>query len=229
MWRNEIVRTLFFDVMPLKRKGMTFTWKSLDYLRGELVKATVYACGDEDAVRALLPAGEDAPRPSLFDAEKRVRPLPQADMLFEYTAGGGGRRAALATDRRRSGVELFVFRFDERRGRWIWPLMDMRYGPTFDENAQMAIYEPAVLCAMSEASRAAMVREHTLDAGFVTACLELVRDGRLTPEGEAGESAEALAAGRKPKTASPTPPSMARARRTRHRKTGAGSKGARRS
>ena len=127
------------------------------------------------------------------------------------------------------GIEIFVFRFDGKRGRWIWPLMGMRYGPTFDENAQMAIYEPAVLCAMSEASRAAMVREHTLDAGFVTACLELVRDGRLTPEGEAGESAEALAAGRKPKTASPTPPSMARARRTRHRKTGAGNKGARRS
>ena len=33
MWRSEIVKTLFMDIMPLKRRGLTFTWKSLDELR----------------------------------------------------------------------------------------------------------------------------------------------------------------------------------------------------
>ncbi|MBO6002608.1 MAG: hypothetical protein J6P53_03840, partial [Mailhella sp.] len=42
MWRGEIIKTLFLDIMPLKRRGLAFTWKSLDQLRARLMAATVY-------------------------------------------------------------------------------------------------------------------------------------------------------------------------------------------
>ena len=291
MWRGEIIKTLFMDIMPLKRRGLAFTWKSLDQLRARLLAATVYhfgslpepepvqpaqaqaepaardasgaqnahdapdqqvpqpaeaglaaggaprsaSAGQEQPEQAEQPGGPRQPgqpretqNPSLFDADGNVMPLPQADMLLEYALPGGLRRAVLLSDREQWGVRMFVFRYSEERGRWMWPLIGVHYGPTFNENSRIGVYEPTALARMSSAARTAMVREHALDAGRAVALLRLVRRGEKEPEGEKGLAAAEINAAKTAKVASPRPSSMARASRT-HREVGQTGKGARRS
>ena len=67
MWRSEIVKTLFMDIMPLKRRGLTFTWKSLDELRARLVGATVYVCGPEQTDITTTSSDGSVHHPSLFN------------------------------------------------------------------------------------------------------------------------------------------------------------------
>ena len=145
MWRSEIVKTLFMDIMPLKRRGLTFTWKSLDELRARLVGATVYVCGPEQTDITTTSSDGSVHHPSLFNENGEIIPLPQAEMLIEYTHEDGSRRAALFTDRGQQGTRIYIFRFNEARGRWMWPFIGMNYGPTFNENGTIAVYEPTVL------------------------------------------------------------------------------------
>ncbi len=261
MWRGEIIKTLFLDIMPLKRRGLAFTWKSLDQLRARLLAATVYhfdalpepepatpqakaaAKPEEDvqdvpANESVQPSEASEPRqpgqsretqhPSLFDVDGNVMSLPQADMLLEFTLPEGLRRAVLLSDREQWGVRMFVFRYSEERKRWMWPLVGVNYGPTFNENSRIAVYEPSALAKMSDAARTSMVREHALDAGKAVQLLRIVRQGGKEPEGERGRTAAEIATSKTAKVASPKPSSMARASRTHH-EVGQTGKGARRS
>lgn len=226
MWQSALVHQLTQDILPLRRQGADFTWKTLDELRNRLVRSTVYSCGTEQDIEQTLQSRQEQTRPSLFDAEHTIRPLPQAFMLLEFTDAGGTRRAALVTDKMDS-VEIFVFRYDMQRERWRWPLMGMSYGPAFEQNTQMAVYEPSALAGCSANARKAMVQEHVLGTRLATACLELARCGLVQPEGEAGPSAEEIENKRKDRVELPNPSSFARARRNRH-ETGRVGKGAHR-
>ncbi len=226
MWHKAIMHQLTQDILPLRRQGLDFTWKTLDELRSRLARATVYECGAMADVEAALAASGDAGRPSLFDGERRIRPLPQAFMLLEFTDREGGRRAALLTDRMDS-VEIYVFRHDQKRGRWRWPLLGMSYGPSFDSNQRVAVYEPSALAGMSAAAQQAMVREHVLGAGRAVSCLELVRRGLVAPLDAAGPSAGEIMDRHAPRPELPRPSSFARAARSRH-ETGRVGKGAHR-
>ena len=219
MWRGEIIKTLFLDIMPLKRRGLAFTWKSLDQLRARLLAATVYHFDALPEPESAAPQAEAAPgagqdvldaqaapdqqaqqeqvqqeqlqaqgaearqpgqpketqNPSLFDVDGNVMPLPQADMLLEFSLPSGQRRAVLLSDREQWGVRMFVFRYSEERKRWMWPLVGVNYGPTFNENSRIAVYEPSALAKMSDAARTSMVREHALDAGKAVQLLRIVR------------------------------------------------------
>lgn len=228
MWRDTIVRTISFDMLPLKRRGENFTLNTLESLRTRLVSATVYACGEEASVRSDLEQKDATRHTSLFDSEGVCLPLPQADMLLEYTASDGQQRAALLSDREEHGVDIFVFRFNAQRGRWMWPFLGMHYGPTFHENSRIAVYDPERLTKTGSRPQAAMIQEHSRDAGIAICCLELVRQGKRDPEGTPGKSAAERRAAKAGRVASPTPPSMARASRTHHEQ-GSPRKGARRS
>ncbi|MCR5258783.1 MAG: hypothetical protein K6E40_11575 [Desulfovibrio sp.] len=274
MWRGEIIKTLFLDIMPLKRRGLAFTWKSLDQLRARLLAATVYHFDALPEPESAAPQAEAAPgagqdvldaqaapdqqarheqvqqeqeqqeaqggearqpgqpketqNPSLFDVDGNVMPLPQADMLLEFSLPNGERRAVLLSDREQWGVRMFVFRYSEERQRWMWPLVGVHYGPTFNENSRIAVYEPTALAKMSAGARTSMIREHALDAGKAVQLLRIVRQGGWEPEGERGMTAAEIAAGKTAKVASPRPSSMARASRTHH-EAGHTGKGARRS
>ena len=279
MWRGEIIKTLFLDIMPLKRRGLAFTWKSLDQLRARLLAATVYHFDALHEPESAAPQAEAAPgagqdvldaqaapdqqaqqeqvqqeqeqvqqeqqeaqgtearqpgqpketqNPSLFDVDGNVMPLPQADMLLEFSLPNGERRAVLLSDREQWGVRMFVFRYSEERQRWMWPLVGVHYGPTFNENSRIAVYEPTALAKMSAGARTSMIREHALDAGKAVQLLRIVRQGGWEPEGERGMTAAEIAAGKTAKVASPRPSSMARASRTHH-EAGHTGKGARRS
>ena len=274
MWRGEIIKTLFLDIMPLKRRGLAFTWKSLDQLRARLLAATVYHFDALPEPESAAPQAEAAPgagqdvldaqaapdqqarheqvqqeqeqqeaqgaearqpgqpketqNPSLFDVDGNVMPLPQADMLLEFSLPNGERRAVLLSDREQWGVRMFVFRYSEERKRWMWPLVGVNYGPTFNENSRIAVYEPSALAKMSAGARTSMIREHALDAGKAVQLLRIVRQGGWEPEGERGMTAAEIAAGKTAKVASPRPSSMARASRTHH-EAGHTGKGARRS
>ncbi len=215
MWHKALIHQLTQDILPLRRQGLDFTWKTLDELRARLARATVYECGQAADVDKALAALEDAGRPSLFDSEMRIRDLPQAFMLLEFTDSEGTDRAALLSDRMDS-VEIYVFRHDRERNRWRWPLLGMSYGPTFEENRRVAVYEPSALAGMSAQAQKAMVREHVLGAGRAVSCLELVRRGLVAPLDAAGPSAEHIMDKRVPRPELPRPSSFARAARSRH-------------
>ncbi len=225
MWRSEIVKTLFMDIMPLKRRGLTFTWKSLDELRARLVGATVYVCGPEQTDITTTSSDGSVHHPSLFNENGEIIPLPQVEMLIEYTHEDGSRRAALFTDRGQQGTRIYIFRFNEARGRWMWPFIGMNYGPTFNENGTIAVYEPTVLSKTPSTTKSAMVKEHARDTGPAIAFLELIRQGKIASENAPGRNAAEIDAGKSGRVSSPVPPSMARASRTHHENapTGKGS------
>ncbi|HIV99702.1 MAG TPA: hypothetical protein H9894_00695 [Candidatus Desulfovibrio intestinipullorum] len=230
MWSSQLHHQISLDILPLRRRGATFTWKTLDELRARLIRATVYHCGAgqelEDRLAAALAEAEETCRPSFFDAEKNIRPLPQAHMLLEWTGKGGQKTCALLTDKM-ACVELYIFRYNEELQRWRWPLLGMAYGPTFDDNCRIAVYEPALLAKSSAAAQKAMLQEHVLDARLALVCLELVRRELVQPEGSTGPTASELQARKQPRDVLPTPSALARSSRTRHEK-GVTGKGAHR-
>ncbi len=226
MWHKAIIHQLTQDILPLRRQGADFTWKTLDELRNRMVRASVYECGSEQSVEEALAQRPEQKRPSLFDEENAIRPLPQAFMMLEFTDAQNVRKAALLTDRMDS-VEIYVFRYDDARKRWRWPLLGMSYGPSFENNSRVAVYEPTALAKSSAKAQQAMVLEHVQGARIACACLELVRQGSIAPAGEAGLSAEEIADRHKERIHMPNPSSFARAQRNRH-ETGRVGKGAHR-
>lgn len=214
MWKREIHHQLGQDILPLRRKGMTFTWKTLDELRSRLNRATVYECGPGEDIDGGFEALGLESRPSLFDEELSIKPLPQAHMLLEWKDGKRP-MAALLTDRTAS-VELYVFRFSEEQKRWRWPFIGMTYGPGFNDSSLVAVLEPTLLAGSSDTARQGLVRDHSRELGRTLRALELVRAGKLLPTGEAGPTALALEAKKKHKQVLPTPSSLARQGRTRH-------------
>ncbi|MDO5537638.1 MAG: hypothetical protein Q4F72_08930 [Desulfovibrionaceae bacterium] len=226
MWQKALVHQLTQDILPLRRQGADFTWKTLDELRNRLVRATVYECGSEAEIEEALLKRPEQTRPGLFDADNAIRPLPQAFMLMEFTDAAGTKKAALATDRMDS-VEIYIFRFDEKLGRWRWPLMGMSYGPAFEQNTRVAVYEPTALAKSGANAQKAMVQEHVLGARLAAACLELARCGLAAPLGEAGPSAAEIEDRHRERIDLPTPSSFAKAGRNRH-ETGRVGKGAHR-
>ncbi len=226
MWQRAIIHQLTQDILPLRRQGADFTWKTLDELRARLVRASVYECGTEESIEKALAEREEQTRPSLFDSENTIRPLPQAFMLLECTDAKGVKKAALLADKMDS-VEIYVFRYDEERSRWRWPLIGMSYGPTFEVNTRVAVYEPSSLAKSSANAQQAMVLDHVQGARLACACLELVRCSLVAPLGEAGPSAEEIADKQKERLDLPRPSSFARAQRNRH-ETGRVGKGAHR-
>lgn len=213
MWKKEIHHQLGQDILPLRRKGLNFTWKTLDELRSRLVRATVYECGEKMDIEEAVEDLALESRPSLFDEELRIKPLPQAHMLLEWTERMPV--AALLTDRVTS-VELYVFRFSIERQRWRWPFIGMTYGPSFNDSSQVAVLEPTLLADSPEVARQGLVREHSWYLGKTLLALELVRAGLIPPTGKVGPTALALEAKKKHKQVLPTPSSLARQGRVRH-------------
>ncbi|MCR4666138.1 MAG: hypothetical protein K5657_02460 [Desulfovibrio sp.] len=219
MYRMEIARAVFYDSLPLARQGQLFTANSLKYLYSRLVKARTYVCGDE---KNLLPLRLKDPPPTLFlKEEKALKPLPERDMLLEFTAGDKNAAGLFSTAH--GGLELFIFRFDTERNRWMWPFIGMCYGPEESAIHQIAVLEPRGLSAMSTNAKNAMVQEHARDAALLIAALEEIRKGVILPV-EERDNESALGKGTKP-TISPS--SLARKARTQHKRRGQ-SKGARR-
>ena len=62
MWSSQLHHQISLDILPLRRRGATFTWKTLDELRARLIRATVYHCGAgqelEDRLAEAILAGE---------------------------------------------------------------------------------------------------------------------------------------------------------------------------
>ncbi len=225
MWRKALLHQLSLDMLPLRRKGLLFTWKTLDELRARLLRATAYDFGDEASLAERIRALPDSPRPSLFDREERVLPLPQEHMLLEGKTEDG-LLALLLTDRQ-SHVEAYAFRYSEEKKRWRWPLLGMTYGPSGSDLHRVAVYEPTVLRDLSRQAQNAMVREHARAVRHGAEALLLIRQGLLPPMGEAGPTAAEHQARREDKAPLPAPSSFARAARTRH-ETGGQGRGARR-
>ena len=225
MWRMQIHHQIGQDILSLKRQGAAFTWKTLDALRARLVRAGEYECGNKTSIEERVKALSLETRPTLFGEDLMLVPLPEANMLLEWE-DNGEKCATLLTDRVTT-LEMYVFRYSLDRERWRWPLIGMAYGPTFDDNCRIAVYEPALLAKSSAAAQKAMLQEHVLDARLALVCLELVRRELVQPEGSAGPTASELQAKKQPRDVLPTPSALARSSRTRHEK-GVTGKGAHR-
>ena len=236
-FRRSIEFALFRDGLVLKRTGDLASAASLDYLCDLLRKAVSYDCGEEEKLQALRTSD---PPPTLFDSTtKELKALPHPDLFLQYRSRTGLPKAALVSNRRGKGLEVFIFRFDEKRQRWIWPLTGVRYGPSPEDLDQIAVLDPRHLKALSPQAKSAMIQENARNAGPLIAALEEVRSGR-SPYLENVEAAPFTTSfdtffesqdneeKPRPRKATISPSSFAQKARTRHRKTCSG-KGRRRS
>ncbi|MCR5813298.1 MAG: hypothetical protein K6G15_02225 [Desulfovibrio sp.] len=228
MHRQIIAKSLFLDCLPLHRQGDLFTCASLKYLYNCLVQSQSYLVGTEDELAALRLADpppslfafeqsqetEDASLPKALSAKSQLKPLPAPHLYVEVSAEENHGLAALLTSARQ-GLEMYIFRYQESHHRWLWPFMGMRYGPSINDLAHIAVLDPRTLSKMSPNAQKALIQEHASQAGLFIAALQGIREGRWPA------SVQAKAMRPKKNNVAPfSPSSFAKRSRRQHKKRG---------
>ena len=229
MHRQAIAKSLFLDCLPLHRQGEHFTCASLRYLYNCLVQAQSYLVGTVEELTALRLSD---PPPSLFDfaceqetedlglpkalnAKSQLKALPAPHLYVEVATEEKEGLAALLTCARALGLEMYIFRYQQAHQRWLWPFMGMRYGPSVNDLAHIAVLDPRTLSKMSPNAQKALIQEHASQAGLFIAALQGIRDGLWEPQVTAKDLRP-----HKRNTAPVSPSSFAQRSRRQHKKRG---------
>lgn len=200
----EIAKTLFYDALHLKRKGDAFTSQSLEYLYSTLTKASCYA------LDCLPNARDETLRPSFYE-NKTLKKLPYNPLFLTVAKT----HAALLRENPDIGLELYIFHFDEKFNRWLWPFIGMGYGFEPEQTRLIAVLAIKNLQAMPKHAHNAMVEEIAKQVPNILCALQGIWEGRYQPT---------LVKNQTKKTEKkPTirPSSFDQQKRTRHKKRGA--------
>ncbi|MBQ7739458.1 MAG: hypothetical protein IJT59_07385 [Desulfovibrionaceae bacterium] len=181
MCRAALIQTITLDLPILKRKKFHATHASLSYLKEKLRSAAVFDCGEATTILARYQN-----RASIFikeeeDLKAKILTLPNPNILITYLNTAGVKIAAFLTDAREMGLEMYIFRFDQSKGRWIWPLIGMRYGPSEENITKIGVYEPNILSTLSSQTQNSMVQEHSKEFPTITQALRFILETKMEP------------------------------------------------
>ena len=111
-------------------------------------------------------------------------------------------------------LEMYIFRYAKEHQRWLWPFMGMRYGPTINDIAHIAVLDPRTLSQMGPNAQKALIQEHAAQAALFIAALEGIRHG-IYPLLASSEITQ-----KPPQIAPISPSSFAQRARSQHKKRG---------
>ena len=181
MCRSILIQTLYSDLPTFKRQKLHGTYAALSYLHSQLRYAAVFNCGQEQEILARYPDRAKLFVPQEEDQPAQILTLANPNTLLVYTKDAGVKIAAFLTDERQMGLEMYIFRFEPAKNRWIWPLIGMLYGPPEDSIKQIAVYEPKILSGLPPQSQKAMVQDHAKELPIITQALRWVLTEKPEP------------------------------------------------
>ena len=181
MCRTQILETINADLPTVLSHKWHSTHKSLKYLQSRLKNAAVFDCGSSSEILARY-----TDRARLFIQANSYQPakvltLPNPNTLIVYTNESNLKIAAFLTDFSQNGLEIYIFYFDQKNDRWVWPLIGMRYGPNDDQIKKIAVYEPDILSGLSLQEQNNIVQRHSREMPAIMQALRYILETKPTP------------------------------------------------